>query len=311
MITGLNHLTLAVADVERSFEFYATLLGCRPEARWDRGAYLSAGGLWLCLSLDAVRPAGDYTHVAFGVSPGTFDEAVARLVAAGVVSWKDNASEGASFYFLDPDGHKLELHDGDLASRLAAVDRVPYAGWMRFGRGDTKGGGLEGGSEGAGDDGSERGPSLRVADAADVPVIERCARAAYGKYVERIGREPAPMVADFATAIGEGRVRVIERDGRVAGYAVVEHRADELHLENVAVFPECAGDGLGRQLVASVEDEAHRLGLARLTLYTNAAMHENLALYPRLGYVEIDRRREDGFDRVYFEKTLRNVVDRR
>ena len=45
MITGLSHLTLAVAvaDVERSFEFYATLLGCRPEARWNRGAYLRAG----------------------------------------------------------------------------------------------------------------------------------------------------------------------------------------------------------------------------------------------------------------------------
>ena len=53
-----------------------------------------------------------------------------------------------------------------------------------------------------------------------------------------------------------------------------------------------------------------RLGLARVTLYTNARMHENLVLYPRLGYVEIDRRREDGFDRVYFEKMLRGAVDR-
>jgi hypothetical protein len=33
-------------------------------------------------------------------------------------------------------------------------------------------------------------------------------------------------------------------------------------------------------------------------------MVENLAYYPRLGYVEYDRRREDGFDRVYFRKRL-------
>jgi hypothetical protein len=37
-------------------------------------------------------------------------------------------------------------------------------------------------------------------------------------------------------------------------------------------------------------------------LYTNAAMSENLALYPRLGYREVDRRRDAGFDRVFFAK---------
>lgn len=46
--------------------------------------------------------------------------------------WKDNKSEGQSFYFLDPDGHKLELHVGDLASRLAQCREKPYSG-MRFG----------------------------------------------------------------------------------------------------------------------------------------------------------------------------------
>lgn len=47
---------------------------------------------------------------------------------------EDNKSEGQSFYFLDPDGHKLELHVGDLASRLAQCREKPYSG-MRFGSG--------------------------------------------------------------------------------------------------------------------------------------------------------------------------------
>jgi hypothetical protein len=33
-------------------------------------------------------------------------------------------------------------------------------------------------------------------------------------------------------------------------------------------------------------------------------MTENLRLYPSLGYDLIDRRREHGFDRVYFRKSL-------
>jgi len=132
MITGINHLTLAVKDVARSFNFYVLLLNCRAEARWDRGAYLSVGELWLCLSLDEPMPAKDYTHIAFSVDTAAFSDSVAQLKSAGVVEWKSNSSEGNSFYFLDPDGHKLEIHDGSLASRLKAVCDEPYDGWVRF-----------------------------------------------------------------------------------------------------------------------------------------------------------------------------------
>ena len=41
-----------------------------------------------------------------------------------------------------------------------------------------------------------------------------------------------------------------------------------------------------------------------MSLYTNAKMTRNLDWYVKLGFVETRRIREDGFDRVYFEKTL-------
>ncbi|CAI0759133.1 Glutathione transferase fosA [Serratia rubidaea] len=127
MLTGLNHLTLAVRDIERSFHFYAHTLGLTPMARWRQGAYLSAGDLWLCLSQDdTAAPSADYTHYAFSVPQAEFAASVARLRQAGVNEWKNNRSEGESLYFLDPDGHRLELHAGDLASRLAACRRHPY-----------------------------------------------------------------------------------------------------------------------------------------------------------------------------------------
>lgn len=134
MLTGLNHLTLAVSDLNRSLRFYRDVLQLRVEATWDSGAYLSLPGLWLCLSLDPLRktePCADYTHYAFSVSAADFPVFVQHLRTVDVEAWRDNRSEGASFYFLDPDGHKLEVHVGDLASRMAACRQKPYAG-MRF-----------------------------------------------------------------------------------------------------------------------------------------------------------------------------------
>jgi catechol 2,3-dioxygenase-like lactoylglutathione lyase family enzyme len=136
MLTGLNHLTLAVTDVERSFAFYTDLLGCKPAAIWDGGAYLTLGPLWICLSLDPARavvpPQADYTHYAFTIAEQDFAAFRARLLGEGVIEWRKNRSEGDSFYFLDPDGHQLEAHVGDLASRLAQCRSKSYSGMHIF-----------------------------------------------------------------------------------------------------------------------------------------------------------------------------------
>lgn len=60
MLSGLNHLTLAVSQLAPSVAFYQQLLGMTLHARWDSRAYLSCGDLWLCLSLirSGALPAG-------------------------------------------------------------------------------------------------------------------------------------------------------------------------------------------------------------------------------------------------------------
>lgn len=135
MITGINHVTLAVSDLERSFCFYVDVVGLRPVARWARGAYVTAGDHWICLAADADTRAGplpEYTHLAFSTTREAFAEKADALKQYGVGVWKDNRSEGDSLYFLDPDGHKLELHAGDLGSRLAALQASPYEGLVFF-----------------------------------------------------------------------------------------------------------------------------------------------------------------------------------
>ncbi len=116
MIARVNHITLAVTDLQRAVAFYTDTLGAKLKADWPDGAYLDLGGLWLCLAReDTVVPRGDDTHIAF--SSDQF-AVMAEQIKATAKIWKANTSEGASVYFLDPDGHKLELHDGDMQSRL-------------------------------------------------------------------------------------------------------------------------------------------------------------------------------------------------
>lgn len=134
-LIGLNHLTLATANLPRSVEFYVGLLGFKLAARWEAGAYLTLGDLWLCLSRDEERASQerpDYTHYAFSVGQDDFEGVATFLRSRDVIEWKINASEGDSFYFLDPDGHRLELHVGSLASRLEQCRRKPYAGMEFF-----------------------------------------------------------------------------------------------------------------------------------------------------------------------------------
>lgn len=135
MLSGFNHLTLSVRDLARSVSFYHELLQFRLEAQWDNGAYLSLPGLWLCLSREPERegtPTAGYTHYAFSISATDFPAFQRRLWTAEVVEWKNNTSEGNSLYFLDPDGHQLEVHVGDLVSRLAECRQAPYAGMRIF-----------------------------------------------------------------------------------------------------------------------------------------------------------------------------------
>lgn len=124
MLRGINHITLAVTDLSRSINFYQHQLGMTLKASWSGGAYLSVAGQWICLSVDEARPSQDYTHIAFDIAASDFRQFSDRLIAQGVKRWKVNKSEGDSLYLLDPDGHKLEIHVGDLASRLLKMQSL-------------------------------------------------------------------------------------------------------------------------------------------------------------------------------------------
>lgn len=144
--------------------------------------------------------------------------------------------------------------------------------------------------------------SLRKATAADLPTIQEVIAAAYQKYLTRMNRPPAPLLRDYTDAVAAGAIWVA--GDPVRALISLIPAGDSLLIENVAVHPSAQGTGLGRQLMEFAEQQAARLGLTRLTLYTNEAMTENHAIYSHLGYHDVDRRTHDGYQRIYMEKTL-------
>ena len=145
---------------------------------------------------------------------------------------------------------------------------------------------------------------IRLATADDLHNIKTCARLAYTKYLARMDRHPAPMVADFARQIALEQIYVATSGSLLSGFVVFYKKSDHIHLENIAVIPESSGKSIGKALIEFVEQCAHDAGINAVELYTNEVMTENIAIYTKLGYVETERKREDGFNRVYFRKLL-------
>ena len=149
--------------------------------------------------------------------------------------------------------------------------------------------------------------SVRPAEPEEAAVVGDLVRASYSKYVERIGREPAPMREDYAALIRAGEVWVLagEAGGEVLGVLVMRPAEDHLFLGNVAVAPGHQGRGLGRELKAVAEERAKGAGLSEIRLYTNEKMWENLAVYGKLGFEETGRGLDGGYRRVFMRKRLR------
>lgn len=113
------------------------------------------------------------------------------------------------------------------------------------------------------------------------------------------------MLQDYSAVIRTEHVVIAETNGEVAGVLVLCETPDGFLVDNVAVFPSRKGHGVGRALLLHAEQEARARGHASLYLYTNEKMYENIAMYIKVGYVEYERRQEEGFRRVFLRKALR------
>jgi GNAT superfamily N-acetyltransferase len=145
---------------------------------------------------------------------------------------------------------------------------------------------------------------IRAAVPEDAAGVAATVCEAYVRYIERIGKQPGPMLTDYSSVIGADQVYVAVSGARIIGTMTLKKTDDGCFLDNVAVRPGVKGTGVGRRLLQLAEMEALRQGYDSIYLSTHELMVENRALYTRIGYVEGDHRVVDGYPRVFFRKVL-------
>ena len=80
-------------------------------------------------------------------------------------------------------------------------------------------------------------------------------------------------------------IRTAER--RVAGFAAFWKVADEMHINNLAVHPDCRGQGLGRRLLAGILAAGYAFGVRRATLEVRRSNVIAQRLYAGAGFLVV------------------------
>jgi catechol 2,3-dioxygenase-like lactoylglutathione lyase family enzyme len=112
---GLNHISLSVADPERSLAYYSTLFGVRAYHREEGSIQVLGPGPHDVLVFerrDSHGRAGGIDHFGFRLQdPADIDEAVRQAVAAGGrILRQGEFGPGLPFvYIADPDGYTIEI----------------------------------------------------------------------------------------------------------------------------------------------------------------------------------------------------------
>ena len=96
----------------------------------------------------------------------------------------------------------------------------------------------------------------------------------------------AAQYAHYATHYPTCERRIIERDGTPVGRLWVDEWRDQIRLVDIALIPECRGQGIGSTLLQQVMDRGAAAGKP-VTIHVEA-YNPALGLYRRLGFEPID-----------------------
>lgn len=107
---------------------------------------------------------------------------------------------------------------------------------------------------------------------------------AYVRWVGITRVKPRPMTADYYLAFLTNRLDgLFERD-RLVGLIETAQQDEDLLIVNVAVYPDCQGQGFGMRMMKHAERLACGPVVRATRPYASKLMTDNISLYERLGY---------------------------
>jgi DNA-binding MarR family transcriptional regulator/GNAT superfamily N-acetyltransferase len=121
------------------------------------------------------------------------------------------------------------------------------------------------------------------------------------------GFDPARSLPADAEDLTEpaGLLLVARLHGEPIGCGALKLQGDvPFYIKRMWVAPEARGLGVGRRILAELEDHARRRGAPVVYLETNKTLREAATLYRSAGYVEVDPFNDEPYAHHWFEKRL-------
>ncbi|CAM3231423.1 bifunctional helix-turn-helix transcriptional regulator/GNAT family N-acetyltransferase [Tsukamurella hominis] len=203
----------------------------------------------------------------------------ARVTPAGAAEYAEleSRSEDAAHALLDP---LSAGQRGRLVAAMAEVERLLVASLVRV------------------DEADAMSAAARFA-----------ARAYYAELGERLqdGFDPGVggAVRDAAITPPAGLLLVATlREETVGCGALAFQDGGFAEVKRVWAAPSVRGLGLGRRIMADLEDRARVAGVRTLRLDTNSNLTEAIGLYRKLGYREVERYNDNPYAHHWFAKDL-------
>lgn len=204
---------------------------------------------------------------------------VARLTDDGLEerALLDRLSDDLAESFLSP---LNESQQASLVEAMGVVERLLTAGLVEFDVGDPT------------------SPDARYCLDAYVDELD-------GRFED--GFDPDRSISADADELTEpdGLLLLPRLHGEPVGCGALKfHDGEPAELKRMWVDPSARGLGLGRRILAELEEQARRHGVTTVRLETNRTLTEAINLYRSAGYEEVEPFNDEPYAHHWFEKDL-------